>query len=75
MLDFDEEENNDNSENEMTAHGPPMADDEEEDNNDDDNGMAAHGPPMADAPPPDNLAQLPDNPPGEIPGVEAANEA
>ena len=52
-----------------------MADDEEEDNDDDGDGMAGHGPPMAGAPAPGNLAQQPDNPPGEIPGVEAANEA
>ena len=74
-LDFDKEEDNDNGDNEMAAHGAPMVDDEEDDNDDDDNGMAAHGPPMVDAPLLDNLAQPLDNPPGEIPGVEAANEA
>ena len=44
-------------------------------NDDNDDGMAAHGPPMADTPPLGNLAQQLDNPPGQIPGVEAANEA
>ena len=74
VLDYGEEQVNDNGDNEMAAHGLPMADDEEEENNDDGDGMAAHGPPRVGAPPPGNLAQQPDNPP-EIPGVEAANEA
>ena len=37
--------------------------------------QVAHGPAMVGAPPAGNLAQQPDNPQGEIPGMEAANEA
>ena len=55
-----------------------MNDDEEDDEEDDDDGInetGAHDPPLVGAPPPGNLAQQPNNPPGEIPGVEAPDEA
>ena len=76
VLSYDKVEDNDNDGNEMAAHRPPMVNDEEEgDDDDNDNEMGGHDPPIAGAPPPVNLAQQPDNPPGEISGVEAADEA
>ena len=75
VLSYDEAEDNDNDGNEIAAHGPPMANDDEEGDDDDDDEVGAHDPPMVGAPPPVNLAQQPDNPPGEIPGVVAADEA
>ena len=79
VLSYDEAENNDNDGNEMAAHGPPVAndddDDDDEDEDDDVNETGAHDPPLVGAPPPGNLAQQPNNPPGEIPGVEVPDEA
>ena len=75
VLSYDEAGDNDNDNNEMAAHGLPMANDEEEGDDDDNDEMGAHDPRIAGAPPPVNLAQQPDNPPEEIPGVEAADEA
>ena len=75
VLSYDEAEDNDNDGNEMAAHGPPVANDDEEGDDDNDDEMGAHDPPMAGAPPLVNLVQPPDNPPREIPGVEAADQA
>ena len=54
----------------MAVHGPPMANDDEEDYDDDGDEMGG----QADVPPPDDLVQPPDNPPGEITGVEVADQ-
>ena len=67
VLSYDEEEGSDDDD-EMAAHGPPMADDDEEDNDDDGDEMGG----QADTPV--DLAQSPDNPPGEITGVEVADQ-
>ena len=75
VLSYDEAEDNDNDGNEMAAHRPPVVNDDEEGDDDDNDEMGAHDPPIVGAPPLVNLVQLPDNPPGEIPGVEAADQA
>ena len=75
VLNFDEAEGNDNDSNEMAAHGPRVANNDEEGDDDDNDEMGAHDPPMSGAPPLVNLVQPPDNPPGEITGVEAADQA
>ena len=75
VLSDDEAEDNNNDGNEMAAHRLPMANNDEEGDDDDDKEMGAHDPPIAGAPLWVNLVQPLDNPPGEIPGVEAAEQA
>ena len=71
----DKAEDNNSDDNEMAAHRPPVANDDEEGNDESDNETGVHDPPIAGAPLPVNLVQHPDNPPGEIPGVEVAKQA
>ena len=71
--DFDDAAPDDS--NEMAAHGLPVVNNGEEDDDDDNDEMGGHDPPMADVPPPVDLVQPPDNPPGEITGVEVADQA
>ena len=66
VLSDDKADDNNNDGNEMAAHGPPVANNDEEGDDDDNDEMGAHDPPIAGAPPPDNLVQLLDNPPGEF---------
>ena len=75
VLSYDEVEGNDNDGNEMAAHRLPVANDDEEGDDDNNDEMGAHDPPMVDVPPPVDLVQPPDNPPREITGVEAADQA
>ena len=70
VLSYDEEEGNDDDGDEMAAHGPSMANDDEEDYDNDSDEMGG----QANVPPPVDLVQPPDNPPGEIPGVEVADQ-
>ena len=58
----------------MAAHRPPKVNDDEEDDDVNSDEMGGHDPPMADAPPPVDQVQPPDNPPGEIAGVEVADQ-
>ena len=74
VLSYDEEEGNDDDGDAMAAHRPPMANDDEEEDDDDSDEMGGHDPPMEDVPPPVDLVQPPDNPPGEITGVETADQ-
>ena len=67
-LSYDKAEGNDDDDDEMAAHGLPMADSDEVDNDDDGDEMGG----QVDAPV--DLAQPPDNPPGEITGVEVADQ-
>ena len=61
-LSYDEEEGNDVDEDEVAVHGPPVVDNDEEDDDDDDDDMGG----QADVPPPVEVEQPPDNPPGEL---------
>ena len=70
VLSYDEEEGNDDGGDVMAVHGPPIANDDEEDYDDDGDEMGG----QADVPPPVDLVQPPDNPPGEITGVEVADQ-